>query len=76
MDLDLLLFGEIVGEFEGAILPRPDLLRRAFMLGPLADLAPSLQHPTEEQTIGALWEQFDRGAHDLRPVTIKGAEGP
>jgi 2-amino-4-hydroxy-6-hydroxymethyldihydropteridine diphosphokinase len=76
MDLDLLLFGDVVGEFEGAILPRPDLLRRAFMLGPLADLAPSLTHPSEGQTIGALWARFDQKAHDLRPVRITGAAAP
>ncbi len=76
MDLDLLLFGDLIGEFDGAILPRPDLLRRAFMLGPLADLAPSLKHPTERQTIGALWASFDREAHAMRAVAIAGAAPP
>jgi len=73
MDLDLLLFGDEVGEFAGAVLPRPDLLRRAFMLGPLAEIAPNVTLPTTGQTIAQIWAEFDQAAHDLRPVAIAGA---
>jgi 2-amino-4-hydroxy-6-hydroxymethyldihydropteridine diphosphokinase len=76
MDLDLLLFGDVVGEFEGAVLPRPDLVRRAFMLGPLADIAPDVRHPSSGHTIAQLWSEFDREGHDLRPVAIAGAAPP
>jgi 7,8-dihydro-6-hydroxymethylpterin-pyrophosphokinase len=38
------------------------------MLGPLAALAPQLLHPTEQRTIGQLWQQFDREAHPLRAL--------
>lgn len=65
MDLDILLYGDQVSEEPGLVLPRPDLLRRAYMLGPLADLAPDLVHPTAHVTIGELWQRFDRGAHPL-----------
>jgi 2-amino-4-hydroxy-6-hydroxymethyldihydropteridine diphosphokinase len=73
MDLDVLLFGELICDEPKLKLPRPDLLKRAFMLGPLAALAPELMHPTEKVTIGTLWERFDRGAHELveiEPTTI------
>jgi 2-amino-4-hydroxy-6-hydroxymethyldihydropteridine diphosphokinase len=70
MDLDVLLYGDLVGEFPGAKLPRPDLLRRAFMLGPLADLAPELVHPTLGVTIGELWSRFDRAAHRLERIAL------
>ncbi len=63
MDLDVLLFGDLVAP--DLKLPRPDLLKRAYMLGPLADLAPEVVHPTAGATIGTLWEQFDRDAHPL-----------
>jgi 2-amino-4-hydroxy-6-hydroxymethyldihydropteridine diphosphokinase len=46
-------------------LPRPDLLRRAYMLGPLAELAPQVRHPSAGLTIGELWSRFDRDAHPL-----------
>ena len=65
MDLDVLLYGELVCDEPKLKLPRPDLLKRAFMLGPLAALAPDLVHPTEKVTIGELWRRFDRAAHEL-----------
>ena len=65
MDLDLLLYGELVCEEPGLRLPRPDLMVRPYMLGPLADIAPGLVHPTAGVTIGELWRRFDRSAHPL-----------
>ncbi len=65
MDLDILLFGAVVQEVPGLQLPRPDLLRWAFMLGPLAELAPTLPHPTAGATIGELWQRFVQRAHPL-----------
>jgi 2-amino-4-hydroxy-6-hydroxymethyldihydropteridine diphosphokinase len=72
MDLDVLLYGDLVGEFPGARLPRPDLVRRAFMLGPLADIAADTVHPTLGITIAELWSRFDRAAHPLRRVALPG----
>lgn len=68
MDLDVLLYGDLVCQEPHLKLPRPDLLQRAYMLGPLADLAPDLVHPTEKRTIGELWQRFDRAAHKLVQV--------
>ena len=58
MDLDVLLYGDLVCEEPGLRLPRPDLLKRAYMLGPLAALAPEVVHPTEQPTIGELWQRL------------------
>ena len=74
MDLDVLLYGELVRQTATLKLPRPDLLKRAYMLGPLADLAPGLVHPTAGLTIGELWRRFDRASHPLIPVR-PGGEG-
>lgn len=70
MDLDVLLYGDEVGTFPGAILPRPDLLKRAYMLGPLAELAPALVHPTRGITIAELWRDFDHAAHAMTRVEL------
>src|SRR5688572_14424986 len=70
MDLDILMYDQLVSDEPGLILPRPDLLRRAFMLKPLADLAPGLLHPTQQRTIGELWAQFPAADHPLVAVTI------
>ena len=72
MDLDVLLYGDAVGEFPGAELPRRDLPRRAYMLGPLAGLAPAVVHPTLGVTIAELWRRFDQAAHPLRRISLDG----
>ncbi len=68
MDLDVLLYGDLVCDEASVKLPRPDLLKRAYMLGPLAVLAPQVMHPTAGATIGELWRRFDQAAHPLRPL--------
>jgi len=70
MDLDILLYGDKVGKFPGATLPRPDLLKRPYMLGPLADIAPGFVHPTQHRSIGELWAEFDCGRHEMRVVSL------
>jgi len=70
MDLDILLFGDQVATLPEVTLPRPDLLKRPYMLGPLADLAPDLVHPLLQRRIGDLWAEFDRGAHAMRSIEL------
>jgi 2-amino-4-hydroxy-6-hydroxymethyldihydropteridine diphosphokinase len=72
MDLDVLLYGDTVGEFPGAVLPRGDLLRRPYMLGPAAEIAPSFVHPTEGVSLGELWSEFDTEGHEMWPVSLVG----
>lgn len=71
MDLDILLYGDLVCEEAKLRLPRPDLAKRAYMLGPLADIAPEVVHPTAGRTIGELWDRFDRDAHPLTRVPLE-----
>jgi 2-amino-4-hydroxy-6-hydroxymethyldihydropteridine diphosphokinase len=73
MDLDILLYGDTVCDEPRLKLPRPDLLKRAFMLGPLAALAPHLVHPVEKLTVGELWQRFDRAAHPLVEIAPGGS---
>jgi hypothetical protein len=40
------------------------------MLGPMAEIAPEVLHPTENRTIGKLWEAFDRDGHVMSPVEL------
>jgi 2-amino-4-hydroxy-6-hydroxymethyldihydropteridine diphosphokinase len=71
MDLDVLLYGELVEQTADHTLPRPDLLKRPYMLGPLAELAPQVLHPLAGRTIGDLWRHFDHGGHALVPVELE-----
>ncbi len=70
MDLDILLYGDRVADEPGLELPRPDLLRRAYMLRPLAEIAGEVVHPVVRQTIAALWQSFDREAHPLTEIAL------
>ena len=58
MDLDLLLFGDLVCTRPGLTLPRPDMLRRVYMLGPAAEIAPEFVHPVAERTLSSLWQEL------------------
>jgi 2-amino-4-hydroxy-6-hydroxymethyldihydropteridine diphosphokinase len=69
MDLDVLLYGDLICEEPHLKLPRPDLVKRPYMLGPLAVLAPEVVHPIIRETIGELWRRFDQSAHPLIEVT-------
>ena len=72
LDLDLLLYGDLAGQFPGATLPHADLTERAYVLGPLAELAPRHRHPVLGATFGTLWKDFDRNSHVLREVSLDG----
>jgi 2-amino-4-hydroxy-6-hydroxymethyldihydropteridine diphosphokinase len=70
MDLDVLLYDNVVCAEPGMTLPRPDLLKRPYMLGPLAEIAPEVVHPTASLTIGELWKRFDRGSHAMTRIDL------
>ena len=59
IDLDLLLYGDHTSASELLTLPHPRMHLRRFVLQPLAELAPSLVHPTLQQTISTLLENLD-----------------
>jgi 2-amino-4-hydroxy-6-hydroxymethyldihydropteridine diphosphokinase len=73
LDLDLLLYGDHLGRIAGRTLPHPDLVTRAWVLGPLAELAPDLVHPVQGETFDAMWRRFDQWAHPLKPFSFEGA---
>ncbi|MBV9914088.1 MAG: 2-amino-4-hydroxy-6-hydroxymethyldihydropteridine diphosphokinase [Sinobacteraceae bacterium] len=68
MDIDVLLYGSLICQQPRLQLPRPDLLKRAYMLGPLAELAPRVLHPSTGLTIADHWERFDREAHPMQRI--------
>jgi 2-amino-4-hydroxy-6-hydroxymethyldihydropteridine diphosphokinase len=71
MDLDILLFGDAVCVEPGLTLPRPDLLKRPYMLGPAAEIAPETVHPLERRTLGELWRDMQSTqSHAMRPVEL------
>jgi 2-amino-4-hydroxy-6-hydroxymethyldihydropteridine diphosphokinase len=55
LDIDVLMYGQQVGNFDGLVLPRAEILRNAFVLWPLALLAPETLHPGEGRSFASLW---------------------
>ncbi len=54
MDLDLLLYGDIILNRPQLVLPHPRMFRRRFVLEPLAAIAPDLSDPESGRTISEL----------------------
>lgn len=74
LDIDILLYGDLVrhdGRFD---IPRGEILRFAFVLGPLAELAPDVKHPETGERLEHIWRRFDN-AGGLRKVAVDFADG-
>ncbi|MBP6013509.1 MAG: 2-amino-4-hydroxy-6-hydroxymethyldihydropteridine diphosphokinase [Alphaproteobacteria bacterium] len=54
LDLDLIDFGGLISDAEHLMLPHPRMHERAFVLRPLADLAPGWRHPDTGQSVSEL----------------------
>ncbi|NRA56038.1 MAG: 2-amino-4-hydroxy-6-hydroxymethyldihydropteridine diphosphokinase [Gammaproteobacteria bacterium] len=64
LDLDLLLYDDLVIA-EPTVLPRDEIDKNAFVLWPLAELAPNLIHPLLQQNYQDLWDSFDKDKQSL-----------
>ncbi|MEX2238109.1 MAG: 2-amino-4-hydroxy-6-hydroxymethyldihydropteridine diphosphokinase [Dehalococcoidia bacterium] len=75
IDLDLLLYEEVAMETEFLTLPHPRLRERAFVLVPLAELAPDLVPPGSNDTVSMLLAGLDaRSVGPVPPQTAKRIE--
>ena len=68
LDIDVLLYGELVGDFDGLILPRAEILKNAFVLWTLSLMAPDRVHPETGKTMAELWRdaQIDQVLEPVR----------
>jgi 2-amino-4-hydroxy-6-hydroxymethyldihydropteridine diphosphokinase len=71
LDLDLLLYGSAVIKDPKIRVPRDDIRKYGFVLGPLAELAPELRHPETGEPMSELWSRFDRTASPLERVAVE-----
>ena len=67
LDLDILTYDHEVGRVDGVELPRGEILKNAFVLRPLADIAPEAVHPVCGKSYGQLWREYSTG-QKLWPV--------
>lgn len=78
LDLDLVMLGDRIERGVRPRLPRPELLRYAFVLKPMADLAGEVRHPEDGRRLTELWKSFDATGQPLWPVPFEPlvCEGP
>lgn len=70
LDIDVLMYDDLQGSFDGLTLPRAEILRNAFVLWPLSLIAPELVHPGEGKSMGQLWQEA-RIEQVLAPVPFE-----
>ncbi|WP_127478367.1 2-amino-4-hydroxy-6-hydroxymethyldihydropteridine diphosphokinase [Sulfurivermis fontis] len=68
LDIDLLLYDDLVLHQGKLEIPRDEITKNAFVLWPLAEIAPQLEHPQLGVTYGVLWDSFDKQSQPLWPV--------
>ena len=73
IDLDIILYGDAVVEEPDLIVPHPRLAERAFVLVPLAELAPRLRHPVLGGTVQQLLSAVgSKGVVEVGAIGWKG----
>jgi 2-amino-4-hydroxy-6-hydroxymethyldihydropteridine diphosphokinase len=65
LDLDLLLYDDLVQHAPGLDIPRDEITHNAFVLWPLVEIAPKACHPVLHQTYAELWQAFDKTKQSL-----------
>ncbi|MDZ7785233.1 MAG: 2-amino-4-hydroxy-6-hydroxymethyldihydropteridine diphosphokinase [Halioglobus sp.] len=71
LDIDILTYDDLVGRFGHVTLPREEILHNAFVLRPLAELAPDGRHPVSGRRYADLWREFDAGSQPLERVHFR-----
>ena len=75
LDLDLLLYDDLVINAGKLVLPRDDIDRYAFVLGPLAEIAGERRHPVSGKRYADMWAAFDATGQELQRIDWPPAAG-
>jgi len=69
LDIDVLLYGDLVRHDKRFDIPRRDILAYAHVLGPLVALAPDLRHPETGERLADRWQKF-ANKDSLREISV------
>lgn len=70
IDIDLLLYDDLSSQ-QPVQLPRDEILKYAFVLKPLSDIAPDKRHPVSGKTFLEHWQQFDAENNFIQRIDLK-----
>jgi 7,8-dihydro-6-hydroxymethylpterin-pyrophosphokinase len=59
LDMDIVLYDEIVMNDPGLVIPHPRMHRRRFVLKPICDIDPYINHPVLHRSMQSLLEEID-----------------
>jgi len=68
LDLDLILYGDLIISDGRLQIPRDEIEKYAFVLEPLAEIAPNATHPISHKSYSQLWKKYDK--HNLKQTKI------
>ena len=66
IDLDILIYGDLCVQTEKLVVPHPEMHLRGFVLVPLAELAPDLEHPVFQESIQTLLNHLENSKSVLK----------
>ena len=69
LDLDLILYDELILNDGRLQIPRDEIERYAFVLEPLAEIAPTSKHPINHLSYNELWKKFDKSNLKQKRIT-------
>lgn len=69
LDLDLILYDDMIINDGRLKIPRDEIEKYAFVLQPLAEIAPDLKHPISQLSYANIWENFDKTTLSQKRIT-------
>lgn len=71
LDLDILLYNDLIIKNNQLEIPHNEIMKYAFVLLPLVEIAPTVRHPVTGQTFAELWQTFDKKEQFLKIVNCE-----
>ncbi|MGB5421062.1 MAG: 2-amino-4-hydroxy-6-hydroxymethyldihydropteridine diphosphokinase [Desulfobacterales bacterium] len=68
IDLDIIFYDETVIETPDLLIPHPRLHKRRFVLQPICDIDPAIEHPILKKDVRALLDQLNDDAQSVEPI--------
>ncbi len=65
LDIDILFYDNLIMGEECLAIPHPEIEKRAFVLEPMADIAPCFRHPVTGKTIRQLYEELKQNENSV-----------